>query len=131
MPNETEQPTLLIVEDNSFQHSVYKALAKKFGFQLQMVMSCKDALAALDRPEPFAIILMDLNLSDTNGCDCAKLVREIDTQFGRHTPIVAVTGHTQDDSKASCLAAGMDDFLAKPFSLDDFKTMIDKWLLKS
>lgn len=121
---------ILIVEDNDLQHTLYQALSKRFNLSLKMVKSCKDAVSAVETSNDFHLILMDLGLSDLNGCDCARKIRLIEKARGSHTPIVAVTGHTSPEYQADCHNAGMEGYLTKPFTIEQFGATIDKWARK-
>lgn len=120
------QRNVLIVEDNDLQQALYNALARKFDLRLKMVKSCKDAVQAVADDTEIDLILMDLGLADTNGCDCAAKIRELEKERGTHTPIVAVTGHTTREYQTDCFDAGMDGFLSKPFTVDQFCATLEK-----
>lgn len=118
---------ILIVEDNELQQTLYRALSRKFDLSIVMVKSCREAIEALKLSADYDLVLMDLGLADINGCDCSRKIRELDDERGTHTPIVAVTGHTSDDYKEDCFSAGMDGFLSKPFTVDQFGQTVDRW----
>ncbi len=117
---------ILFVEDNSNQQALYKALSKRFGFSANLATNCREALDACKGNEMFDLIFMDMSLEEIDGCQCTALVRQMENG-GKNVPIVAVTGHVTNEYKDRCLNSGMDDFLPKPFSMDDFGAMIDKW----
>ncbi len=117
---------LLFVEDNSNQQALYKALSKRFGFKAQLVSNCREALKACQENEMYDLILMDMSLEEIDGCQCTGMIRELN-EFCKNVPIVAVTGHVSDDYRVRCLDSGMNDFLPKPFGIDDFGAMLDKW----
>jgi CheY-like chemotaxis protein len=72
------------------------------------------------------LILMDCQMPVMDGLAAAREIRASEPK-GRHVPIVALTGNAMPGDREACVAAGMDDYLAKPFSLAALKTMIDKW----
>jgi len=118
---------ILVVEDNDLQQALYSALSRKFDLTISMVKSCRDALKRIEESSDYNLVLMDLGLADINGCDCAQKIREIDGTRGTHTPIVAVTGHTSEEYKRDCFNAGMDGFLCKPFTVDQFGETVNQW----
>lgn len=126
MPN-----NILIVEDNTLQQSLYNALAAKFGLSIQLVSNCVEAVEALGSDVEYNFVLMDLGLADLDGCGCTKKIRELEASSGRHTPIIAVTGHASEEYKQRCFEAGMDDFLSKPFTVDLFLSTLRKWSTES
>lgn len=117
---------LLFVEDNSNQQALYKALSKRFGFKAQLVSNCREALKACQENDMYDLILMDMSLEEIDGCQCTGMIRDLN-QLGKNVPIVAVTGHVSDEYRVRCIESGMNDFLPKPFGIDDFGAMLDKW----
>ncbi|MBX3152948.1 response regulator [Candidatus Obscuribacterales bacterium] len=121
------QCNILIVEDNDLQQALYRALSKKYNFDLTMVKTSREALETLHKNPTFDLILMDLGLADTNGCECSRRIREAEIDLGVRIPIVAVTGHTTEEYKNECFEAGMDGFLSKPFSVTEFGAAIKRF----
>ncbi|HEY9789024.1 MAG TPA: response regulator [Candidatus Obscuribacterales bacterium] len=119
---------VLLVEDNATQQTLMKVLAKRFGLDMRTVWSAPQALEALNQ-ENFDLILMDWQLPGMDGLQCTSLIREIDRARGRRTPVVAVTAADAEGNREHCLQAGMDDFLSKPFTIEEFEQLIKRWLL--
>ena len=120
---------VLIVEDDPLQKRMYLMLAKKYSFSVQVVETCLDALALIrERPDSLAVVFMDLGIAEIDGCQCTKMIRQLDVPGSESIPIVALTGHSAPDYQQMCFDAGMNDFLGKPFSLDQFKNIVFKWL---
>ena len=63
-----------------------------------------------------------------NGLEASRAIRAIESGSGRRVPIVAVTAHVLDGDREACLAAGMDDYLAKPISIEKLEEKLDRWL---
>jgi CheY-like chemotaxis protein len=61
-----------------------------------------------------------------DGLAAARAIRE--REIGARVPIVALTGNAMPGDREACVAAGMDDYLAKPFSLSALRAMVDKWI---
>lgn len=115
------QATLLIIEDNETQQYVLKELCLKFDYDAHIVSSGEEALSALACTR-YAAILMDIALGGMDGLECTRRIREQESTLKRRTPIIAVTGHLEERQK--CLAAGMDDYISKPFEIEDFRLML-------
>lgn len=123
------QPLILLVEDNPVQQRVLSMLAEKIGAKVHVVGSGSEALEALDRyAGAFVLILMDWRMADMDGIECTKRIRLRELSTGRHIPIIALTACVMDGDREKCLAAGMDDYLSKPFSLEQFGEKIAVWL---
>jgi CheY-like chemotaxis protein len=86
------------------------------------VPSGQEALELLAR-ERFDLVLMDISLPDMNGLEITRRIRAMSGSVG-HIPIVAATAHVMRGDRENFLAAGMDDYLAKPLSLDELETVL-------
>ncbi|MHB9040086.1 MAG: response regulator, partial [Melioribacteraceae bacterium] len=75
----------------------------------------------------FNLILMDIEMADVDGITATKKIREIDSPVSK-IPIIAVTAHSSMKDRERCLAAGMDDYIAKPINIHFLKITIDQWL---
>jgi CheY-like chemotaxis protein len=62
-----------------------------------------------------------------DGLEATRIIREKEGREGGHVPIVAMTAHATSADRARCRAAGMDDYLAKPFRFEEFFLLIDKY----
>ncbi|MDF3020743.1 MAG: hypothetical protein K0Q92_2046, partial [Steroidobacteraceae bacterium] len=72
------------------------------------------------------LIFMDCQMPVMDGLAAARAIREAENGSCR-VPIVALTGNAMPGDRDACVAAGMDDYLAKPFSLKALRAMVDKW----
>jgi two-component system, sensor histidine kinase and response regulator len=123
-----EMPLLLVVEDNRTQQKVIQTLAEKFGYSVVLVSTGEEAITALRTCDTcFDAILMDWKMPDMDGIKCTSLIREFEKGTGAHVPIIAVTARALDGDMQKCLEAGMDDYLSKPFSSEDFRRILLKW----
>ena len=71
------------------------------------------------------LILLDLQMPRMNGIDAAKEIRRI--AYPNHTPIIAMTAQSMRGDRERCLAAGMDDYIAKPIKKETVLAMVKKW----
>lgn len=116
---------LLLVDDDAISLFVGKRLLETHGIQVVTAANGAEALAQCQQ-QKFDVILMDVSLPDQSGYE---VVRAIRTHTAFHTtPIIALTAHTIPDIHERCLEAGMDDFLGKPFRLEDLLAKIAYWL---
>lgn len=120
---------LLLVEDNEVNQLVTRGMLAKLGYQVKTVSNAETALALLEQ-EAFDLILMDCMMPELDGFTATRTLRERE-RAGEHTrtPVIAITANTAEGVQAKCLAAGMDDFLAKPVHLQELETVLRRWLL--
>ena len=67
----------------------------------------------------FDLVLMDVEMPELDGLEATRLIREMERNTGRHTPIVAMTAHAVTGFQEKCLEAGMDDYISKPIDPHD------------
>jgi len=115
---------VLIVEDNPVNKLAMHALVTQLGFACTAVSTGPEAIEAARR-HTFAVILMDLALAGMSGFDATRKIRTFEFGSGRRAPIIAVTA--MDDVVEECIAAGIDDVIAKPVDLAHLAAKIDLW----
>lgn len=121
---------ILVVEDNPTEQQVVTAVARRFGFDAEVAPTAYSALEKLkSQSKSYAVVLMNYVLPVMDGPECAQRIRELESQLqSTRLPIIALTARVQEDSRQECLEAGMDDYLSKPYTLTQFKEMLDRWL---
>jgi CheY-like chemotaxis protein/HPt (histidine-containing phosphotransfer) domain-containing protein len=108
---------VLVVEDNPINQRLVRAILEQRGHRPVAAGSGGEALAAL-AGEPVDVVLMDVEIGDMDGLQATAAIRAREDARGAHTPIVALTAHASEEDRRRCLAAGMDGYVAKPFSAD-------------
>lgn len=121
------QLPVLVVEDIWINQKVVLGMLKMMGLPARCVNNGIEALAALDREE-FALILLDCQMPELDGYETAQRIREQEAGTDRHIPIIAMTAYAMPSDREKCLAAGMDDYLAKPVKAKHLKFMLERWL---
>jgi two-component system, sensor histidine kinase and response regulator len=119
-------PRILIVEDDGMLQAVVRGMSDHFGYDVVVVETCQMGLELFSR-EVFDMVFMDWQLTGTDGLECAGVLRQLEKSESKRTPIVAMTANVMKGHRELALAAGMDDFLAKPFSMAEFKSMVEKF----
>jgi len=116
---------VLLVEDNPVNQMVAKGMLAKLGYQVLVAAHGAEALEVLEQ-EPIDLILMDCNMPVMDGYETSRRIRN----NGRwpELPIVALTANALSDERERCRAAGMNDYLAKPFRREELAVMLDTWL---
>ncbi len=121
---------VLIAEDNPINRKVMATILEKIGLTATAVEDGQEALEAIVAGnEKFDLILMDMQMPRLNGLEATEQIRQWET--GHQLPptlIIAVTANAYDDDRQQCLAAGMNDFVAKPIILGEIFRTLAKWL---
>jgi PAS domain S-box-containing protein len=120
---ESFHASVLLVEDNQVNVAVASAMLKGVGCRVTVAGDGKQALAALEAGA-FDLVLMDCQLPVLDGYEATRRIREAERATGAHQRIVAVTAHALSGDREACLAAGMDDYIAKPFSPPQLVAML-------
>ena len=107
---------VLIAEDDPLNARLACALVQKLGFAPVLVRDGRAAVQA-SAAEPFFAILMDLQMPVMNGLAATAEIRRRELMTNVHTRIYALTANAMAEDRESCMAAGMDGFIAKPFSM--------------
>ncbi len=117
----------LVVDDNSTNQLYARSLMEGLGFRVRSESNGADALKALEQAS-FDIILMDCRMPGQSGVEVTKKWREKEWKEKRGRQlIIAMTANVMSEDKEVCLAAGMDDFLAKPFQIQELVGILEKW----
>jgi CheY-like chemotaxis protein len=116
----------LVVEDNAVNQEMARAMLDMLGFEVITAANGQEGVNAAAANPDLVLILMDCQMPVMDGLAAARAIRAAET-VGRHMPIVALTGNAMPGDREACVAAGMDDYLAKPFSLTALRTTIDRW----
>jgi CheY-like chemotaxis protein len=122
----TGWPSVLILEDDGLQQKLYKLIAEQVQMRPTIVSDCAEAIR-LAAENDYELIVMDLQMPDESGVDCAQRMRQLPRVSGNSTPIIAITAHAMPGDRERCLAAGMDDYLSKPFTLVDLREKVATW----
>jgi len=122
---------ILLAEDNEINQSVAAGMLENFGYQVKIVSNGLEAVNACDKRH-YDLILMDYHMPQMGGLEATALIRNSRGQgLNTETPIVALTADIQDGVEAEFRHAGADDFLIKPFSIEQLSSMVGRWLIKS
>ena len=116
---------VLVVEDNAVNQKVLVSFLRRFGLPADVACNGREALEALER-KSYSLVFMDSQMPEMDGFAATAEIRKREGD-ARHTTIVAVTAHAMKGERERCLAAGMDDFMSKPFSMEDLSAVLGRW----
>jgi len=111
---------ILLVEDNVLNQKVVSFNLRKFNYEVVAVTNGVDALQILSK-EKFQLILMDLMLPGMNGYEITREIRKREklAAVEKEIPIIAITANTLDNDRQKCFDAGMNEYLSKPFTVEE------------
>jgi len=130
-PDQTQTFTghVLLAEDNPVNREVACTMLELLGCTTALVENGREAVAAAETGT-FDLILMDCHMPEMDGLTATEAIRrqEGEREQPRHTTVVALTANALEGDRQRCLDAGMDDYLTKPFTLNQLKSTLQRWL---
>ncbi|MHB9096850.1 MAG: response regulator [Syntrophales bacterium] len=124
---------ILLVEDNAVNQAVSRAMLEYFGCHTDVAGNGREALEVFSRVG-HDLILMDCQMPEMDGYEATRAIREKEAACGgergyMRTPIVALTAHAMEGDRETCLKAGMDDYLSKPFRPKELYAVLARWMI--
>jgi PAS domain S-box-containing protein len=124
----TTNSRILVVEDDFTNQLMTKTILEKIGYQVNVANNGAEALNFLEKTD-YALVLMDCMMPELNGFETTAVIRDPTSAVRNHAiPIIALTAKAFKEDRASCLAAGMDDYLAKPIEITKVLAVLEKWV---
>ena len=124
----TNRPKILVVDDSRVNLEVARDYLEEAGCVLTTAGSGEEAIALFDT-ESFDLILMDCQMPGKDGPETTRIIRSKELLAMRlGVPIIALTAHALRGDRDMCLAAGMSDYMSKPYTTGEITGMLRKWL---
>ena len=119
--------SLLLVEDNPVNQQVALAMLAKLGLQATVA---NDGMEAVEQASAhtFDLILMECQMPVMDGYDATAAIRSLPVEHVKQVPIIALTANAMSGDRQKCLDAGMSDFLSKPYTLEQLRLTLVRWL---
>jgi PAS domain S-box-containing protein len=119
---------ILVVEDNVINQQVALGILQIQGYSVTLANNGKEAVDAHGQGA-FDLILMDCHMPEMDGFEATMEIRRREqSSVGKRVPIVALTANAMAQDREDCLSAGMDDHIAKPFSMQTMQEMLERWM---
>jgi CheY-like chemotaxis protein/HPt (histidine-containing phosphotransfer) domain-containing protein len=118
---------ILLAEDNVINQEVVCEMLRQLGCEIRVANNGKQALEYLQQAD-FDLIFMDCHMPELDGFGATQAIRALERGTNRHIPIVALTADAMQDNRELCLAAGMDDYLAKPMKMKELQEVLNRHL---
>jgi CheY-like chemotaxis protein len=122
--------TVLIAEDTVIGQTLLARLLEKCRCRTNIVTNGREAVEAYQKRR-YGAIFMDVQMPTMGGFEATAHIRQHEQTTGDHIPIIAVTAHTQPGDRERCLAAGMDEYLPKPVTLETLRPVLEPYLPQS
>jgi CheY-like chemotaxis protein len=118
---------VLVVEDNLLNQELVVGYLEGTEYEATLAADGRKGVEMFEQ-ERFDVVLMDWQMPEMDGLEATRRIRALEQIRGmRRTPIIAVTAHATTSHRDECLAAGMDDYLIKPYSLDMLLHALRRW----
>jgi len=117
---------ILLVEDDDVNQKYVMRVLQRNGFQADLAVDGRRAVDAVMKSD-YDLVLMDVQMPRMDGLEATAQIR-FREGTNRHTPIVGLTANALPGDRERCLAAGMDDYLSKPVSVEQLKNAIGHWV---
>ena len=127
VPAWDHQPAVLVVEDDPTCQFTFHMMLTQLGCGYSLAENGLQAIAAIQRGG-FDLVLMDCQMPECDGYEATRRIRKLCAGRPNRLPIVALTANAFTEDRERCFAAGMDDFLAKPCSMEAMRGALERWL---
>ncbi|MFP8966175.1 response regulator [Pokkaliibacter sp. CJK22405] len=117
--------SVLVVEDNPINQRLASAVLVKLGCQVEVASDGEVALE-ICKQQQFDLVFMDMQMPVMDGLEATRRLRRF--EHYSQTPVIALTANTTLSDRDRCLAAGMNDFISKPFKRQEIKAILKRWL---
>jgi CheY-like chemotaxis protein len=116
---------ILVAEDNSVNRTLLKKIFEKLGYHADIVQNGIEALSAFEK-KYYDLVIMDIEMPGLNGLEVTQVLNNKFKNSSKKPFIIALTANSLQGEREKFLKAGMDDYLPKPFTIEDIESLIQK-----
>ena len=125
-PRPAESGCVLLVEDTPTNQLVASLMLRRMGYEVDLVESGEQAVEAVQK-KAYAVVFMDLQMPGMDGLEATRRIRALPPPYSA-VCIVAMTANAMESDRDACLAAGMNDFVSKPITLQRLSLCLGRWV---
>ncbi len=126
LPDLSMTGSVLVVEDEPINMLLITEVLTRMGLAVIQAANGREAIVSLAE-NAVSLIFMDVNMPEVDGYTATRMIRSLPDEK-RHVPIIALTADALPEDKEKCLNAGMNDYVAKPFKLEDLQSVLQRYL---
>ena len=119
------KPRILVADDEESIRVVMRNSLRQKGYEVDCAENGKQAAKMIDQTG-YDVILADIRMPEMDGFEATRCIRAAE-RGERHVPIIGLTAHASAEAREACLKAGMDDFISKPYTLDELGAALARW----
>ena len=131
MKDVEDQPSkkILVADDHEVNRQLAALILERLGYSIDVVSNGKEALENISRI-PYKLVFMDCQMPTMDGFSATQHIRNLQ-EPARNIPIIALTANAMQGDRGKCLAAGMNDYVTKPFKAKELAAVVARWIEKS
>jgi PAS domain S-box-containing protein len=123
----TQSASIMVVDDDPINMLLISEVLKRMGFDVIQMQNGKEVIESLPHYDP-VLIFMDVNMPEMDGYTSTRIIRSMQTAQSR-IPIIALTADAMKGDKERCLDAGMNNYISKPFKLEEIEAVLKEYIL--
>ncbi len=123
----TQSASIMVVDDDPINMMLISEVLKRMGFDIIQMHNGREVIEALPHYDP-VLIFMDVNMPEMDGYTTTRIIRKMQTAQSR-IPIIALTADAMKGDKERCLHAGMNNYISKPFKLEEIESVLKEYVL--
>ena len=123
----TQSASIMVVDDDPINMMLISEVLKRMGFDIIQMHNGREVIEALPHYDP-VLIFMDVNMPEMDGYTTTRIIRKMQTVHSR-IPIIALTADAMKGDKERCLDAGMNNYISKPFKLEEIESVLKEYML--
>ncbi len=123
----TQAASIMVVDDDPINMMLISEVLKRMGFEVIQMQNGREVIESLPHYDP-VLIFMDVNMPEMDGYTTTRIIRKMQTSQSK-IPIIALTADAMKGDKERCLDAGMNNYISKPFKLEEIEAVLKEYVL--